>query len=113
MKSVKHSAVECITTTGDRMEGQPGCRGCFDVGFTRAKVLAASDKLDFIYCAGLFDYLSGVTPKAFVNLFFESRQPGRLVPALNMSDSKSFSLAQGFGQWSSSFWIQRMGALHG
>lgn len=69
MNSVKNSAVEYVTTTGDRSEGQRVRRGCFDVGFARAGALAAGGKFDFIYCTGRFDYLSGVTSKAIVNLF--------------------------------------------
>lgn len=97
-------------TTSDRIEGQPVRRGCLDVVFARAQALAANDLFDFIYCAGLFDYLSGVTPKAIVRLFWQS---GGLVLAADMNDSKSFSPAQGSGPWSGSFWTERMGALHG
>jgi hypothetical protein len=110
MNSVKDSTAGRVMTTSDRVEGQPVRRGCLDAVFARVKALAAGGKSDFIYCAGRFDYLVGVTSKAIVSLF---RQPGGLVRAANVNGSKSFSPAQGCGQWTSSFWIERRGALHG
>jgi hypothetical protein len=125
MNSVKHSAVEWVQAAGDRVEGRLVRRGCVAAAFgvassprilrtsERGKALAAGCKFDFIYCAGLFDYLPGVTPKATVNLFFEWRRPGGLGRVASVNDSKPFGAAQGCGQWGSSFWTERMGAIHG
>lgn len=51
---------------------------------------APDEKFDLIYCAGLFDYLSDATCKALVHLFAGSLEPGGLVVAANMNDSKPF-----------------------
>jgi len=121
MKSVKDSAVERITTTGDRIEGPPVRRSCFDVVASspgdlrtsaRARALSAGDQFDFIYCVGLFDYLSGVISKAIVKLFL-GRPPDGLVPVVNRNEKKAICPAPGCGPWRSSFWTERMGALHG
>jgi hypothetical protein len=125
MKSVKENALECITTSGDQIEGRPVRRGGFDAVFAtgispaisrkteRAGTLAVGGKVDFIYCATLFDYLSGVRSKTIVNLFFQWRQRSRLALVMNMNDSKLFWPASGGGPWKSSFRTERMGALHG
>lgn len=69
-----------MKAASDRGEGRTVRRGCFAVVFVvnspdilrtreRGKPLAVGAKFDFIYCAGLFDYLSGVTSKTIVNHF--------------------------------------------
>jgi hypothetical protein len=121
MNNVKDSAVERMTTTGDRIEGPPVRRNCFHAvasspGVLRtseqARAWAAGDKFDFIYCAGLFDYLSGVISKTIVNLFLW-RQPDGLVLVVNRKEEKAICPAQACGPWRSFFWTERMGALHG
>jgi extracellular factor (EF) 3-hydroxypalmitic acid methyl ester biosynthesis protein len=56
----------------------------------QGKALAAEQKFDVIYCAGLFDYLSDGTCKAIVNLFYGWLQRGGMVLVANMNDSKPF-----------------------
>ena len=43
-------------------------------------------KYDFVYCAGLFDYLSDTVCKRLMNLFYDSVAPGGLVVATNVAD---------------------------
>jgi len=52
--------------------------------------LAADQGYDLIYCSGLFDYLSGPTCRALVNLFYDWLRPGGTVIVANMNDSKPF-----------------------
>lgn len=56
---------------------------------TRRNDLGA-DKYDFIYCAGLFDYLAPDTCRALVNLWYDSLMPGGLMLIANMNDTKPF-----------------------
>ena len=56
----------------------------------QGKAVEPGQKYDFIYCAGLFDYLSDTTCKALVNLFFQWLHPGGLVLVANMNDSRPF-----------------------
>jgi extracellular factor (EF) 3-hydroxypalmitic acid methyl ester biosynthesis protein len=51
---------------------------------------APEQSFDFVYCAGLFDYLSNATCKALVELFYRWLTPGGLVAVANMHDSKPF-----------------------
>ena len=125
MNSVNDSAVDHITTTGDRIEGQPVRCLCFGAVLEvpelpailgtskRGKALAAGVKFDFIYCAGRFDYLFGVISKAVVKLFSGWRPSGDLMLMVKWNALKLFWPTQGCGQWSSFFGTERMGALHG
>lgn len=56
---------------------------------TRRNDLGA-EKYDFIYCAGLFDYLALDTARALVNLWHDSLAPGGLLLIANMNDTKPF-----------------------
>jgi len=56
----------------------------------RPEQLAAGPGYDLIYCGGLFDYLSEPTCRALVNLFYDWLQPGGMVVAANMNDTKPF-----------------------
>jgi extracellular factor (EF) 3-hydroxypalmitic acid methyl ester biosynthesis protein len=51
----------------------------------RADGLSRGNKFDFIYCAGLFDYLPDRTCKQLMTLFYQSLAPGGLVLATNVS----------------------------
>jgi extracellular factor (EF) 3-hydroxypalmitic acid methyl ester biosynthesis protein len=55
-----------------------------------------NEQYDFIYCAGLFDYLSEATCKSLVQLFARSVTAGGLVVVANMNDSKPFRI---FIEW--------------
>jgi extracellular factor (EF) 3-hydroxypalmitic acid methyl ester biosynthesis protein len=56
---------------------------------TRRNDLGA-EKYDFIYCAGLFDYLAPDTCRSLVNLWYDSLSPGGLLLIANMNDTKPF-----------------------
>ena len=45
---------------------------------------------DFIYCAGLFDYLPDRTCKQLMNIFYEWLAPGGLLAATNVDACKPF-----------------------
>jgi extracellular factor (EF) 3-hydroxypalmitic acid methyl ester biosynthesis protein len=45
-----------------------------------------SEPYDFVYCAGLFDYLSDQICKQLMNIFYEMLAPGGLLLATNVSD---------------------------
>jgi extracellular factor (EF) 3-hydroxypalmitic acid methyl ester biosynthesis protein len=47
-------------------------------------------KFDFIYCAGLFDYLPDRTCKMLMNIFYDWVAPGGLVVATNVADTQPF-----------------------
>ncbi len=49
-----------------------------------------AEKFDFIYCAGLFDYLALDTARSLVNLWYDSLAPGGLLLIANMNDTKPF-----------------------
>jgi extracellular factor (EF) 3-hydroxypalmitic acid methyl ester biosynthesis protein len=60
----------------------------------RSPVRAPDRSYDFIYCAGLFDYLSDAVCKRLMNIFYDMLAPGGLLLATNvieaMSDTKPF-----------------------
>lgn len=45
---------------------------------------------DFIYCAGLYDYLTVATGQALIDLWYEWLTPGGLLLVANMNDTKPF-----------------------
>jgi extracellular factor (EF) 3-hydroxypalmitic acid methyl ester biosynthesis protein len=47
-------------------------------------------KYDFIYCAGLFDYLAPDTCRAVISFGYDSLLPGGMLLIANMNDSKPF-----------------------
>jgi extracellular factor (EF) 3-hydroxypalmitic acid methyl ester biosynthesis protein len=47
-------------------------------------------KYDFVYCAGLFDYLSDRTCRQLMNIFYNWLAPGGLLLATNVNDTKPF-----------------------
>jgi len=49
-----------------------------------------SEKFDFIYCAGLFDYLPDRVCKELLAMFYEWLAPDGLVLTTNVVDSKPF-----------------------
>jgi extracellular factor (EF) 3-hydroxypalmitic acid methyl ester biosynthesis protein len=57
-----------------------------------AKVIAddSARKFDFIYCAGLFDYLPDRTCKQLNGVFFNNLAPGGLIVVTNVDDRKPF-----------------------
>ena len=52
-----------------------------------AKPKAEGNAYDFVYCAGLFDYLTDRTCKQLMNIFYTMTAPGGLVVATNVADS--------------------------
>jgi extracellular factor (EF) 3-hydroxypalmitic acid methyl ester biosynthesis protein len=52
--------------------------------------LGEAGKYDYIYCAGLFDYLSDRTCKQLMNIFYDWLVPGGLLVATNVDDCKPF-----------------------
>lgn len=51
-----------------------------------AKAHTNGKKYDFVYCAGLFDYLSDSVCRHLMNLFYELVAPGGLLIATNVAD---------------------------
>jgi extracellular factor (EF) 3-hydroxypalmitic acid methyl ester biosynthesis protein len=45
-----------------------------------------SEPYDFVYCAGLFDYLSDQICRQLMSIFYEMLAPGGLLLATNVSD---------------------------
>ena len=56
----------------------------------RARDGKGGEKFDFIYCAGLFDYLAPDTCRALTDLWQKSLFPGGLLLFANMNDTKPF-----------------------
>lgn len=56
-------------------------------GRNRASDQPPEDQYDFIYCAGLFDYLSQSACKHLMNVFYELLAPGGLLVATNVDSS--------------------------
>jgi extracellular factor (EF) 3-hydroxypalmitic acid methyl ester biosynthesis protein len=52
--------------------------------------VGAEGNYDYIYCAGLFDYLSDRTCKQLMNIFYDWLVPGGLLIATNVDDCKPF-----------------------
>ena len=52
---------------------------------------ATGEPYDYIYCAGLFDYLSDSVCKRLMNVFYEMLAPGGLLLATNASDALNSS----------------------
>jgi len=52
---------------------------------------AAGEPYDYIYCAGLFDYLSDSVCKQIMNIFYEMLAPGGLLLATNATDALNCS----------------------
>jgi extracellular factor (EF) 3-hydroxypalmitic acid methyl ester biosynthesis protein len=51
----------------------------------------AAVQYDFVYCAGLFDYLTGQVCKRLMNIFYNLLAPGGLLVATNVSDTMNSS----------------------
>jgi len=51
----------------------------------RSESLGSEGKFDFVYCAGLFDYLSDRTCKQLLGLFYDWLNPGGLLLATNVT----------------------------
>ncbi|MGD0743767.1 MAG: class I SAM-dependent methyltransferase [Verrucomicrobiota bacterium] len=51
----------------------------------------SENQYDFIYCAGLFDYLSDNVCKQLMNIFYEMLGPGGLLLATNVNDALNIS----------------------
>src|SRR6185369_6725094 len=49
------------------------------------------NQYDFVYCAGLFDYLSDAVCKRLMNTFYDMLAPGGLLVATNVSDAMNDS----------------------
>jgi extracellular factor (EF) 3-hydroxypalmitic acid methyl ester biosynthesis protein len=45
---------------------------------------------DFVYCTGLFDYLSDHTCRQLMNIFYDQLAPGGLLVVTNVDDYKPF-----------------------
>jgi extracellular factor (EF) 3-hydroxypalmitic acid methyl ester biosynthesis protein len=54
---------------------------------TRAGAALAQQQYDYVYCAGLFDYLSNEVCKRLMNIFYDMIAPGGLLLATNVSDA--------------------------
>jgi extracellular factor (EF) 3-hydroxypalmitic acid methyl ester biosynthesis protein len=52
---------------------------------------AAKPQYDFVYCAGLFDYLPDPTCKQLMNIFYAYLAPGGLLVATNVNDALNAS----------------------
>jgi len=50
----------------------------------------AADAYDFVYCAGLFDYMSDRICKKLMNIFYQMLAPGGLLLATNVDAAKPF-----------------------
>jgi extracellular factor (EF) 3-hydroxypalmitic acid methyl ester biosynthesis protein len=50
-------------------------------------VVGTGRSYDFIYCAGLFDYLSDRTCRQLMNIFYDWLAPGGLLLATNVNDT--------------------------
>jgi extracellular factor (EF) 3-hydroxypalmitic acid methyl ester biosynthesis protein len=57
---------------------------------TRPGPELASGSYDFVYCAGLFDYMSDRICKRLMNIFYDLLAPGGLLVATNVDASKPF-----------------------
>ena len=57
----------------------------------RALRHASGEPYDYIYCAGLFDYLSDSVCKQLMNIFYEMLAPGGLLLATNATDALNCS----------------------
>ncbi len=55
-----------------------------------AAAVVTKETYDFVYCAGLYDYLADATCKALVQVFYNMIEPGGLVCVANMHDAKPF-----------------------
>ena len=53
----------------------------------RAVKLPPAEQYDFVYCAGLFDYLSDQVCRKLMNIMYESVAPGGLLVATNVEPS--------------------------
>ena len=51
---------------------------------TRRKDIPASEAFDFVYCAGLFDYLSDKVCSRLLQLFYQWTKPGKLILTTNV-----------------------------
>jgi extracellular factor (EF) 3-hydroxypalmitic acid methyl ester biosynthesis protein len=52
---------------------------------------SSKEQYDYIYCAGLFDYLSDNICKQLMNIFYEMLAPGGLLLATNATDALNSS----------------------
>ena len=52
-----------------------------------SKPIGSPAKYDFVYCAGLFDYLPDQVCKRLMNIFYDLLAPGGLLVATNVDDS--------------------------
>jgi extracellular factor (EF) 3-hydroxypalmitic acid methyl ester biosynthesis protein len=57
---------------------------------TKPSVGTNMAKYDFVYCAGLFDYLTDRTCRQLMNIFHSWLAPGGLLLATNVNDTKPF-----------------------
>jgi extracellular factor (EF) 3-hydroxypalmitic acid methyl ester biosynthesis protein len=53
----------------------------------RSKQRSPGSQYDFVYCAGLFDYLTDEVCKQLMNIFYEMLAPGGLLLATNVNDA--------------------------
>lgn len=92
--------VQHITQTLDQIKRQSGAQTPVQVvkksvhhvikEGTKPSVGTDPAKYDFIYCAGLFDYLSDRTCRQLMNIFYNWLAPGGLLLATNVTDTKPF-----------------------
>lgn len=54
---------------------------------SRAGQVSGDNQYDFVYCAGLFDYLSDQVCKRLMNIFYDMVRPGGLLLATNVDNS--------------------------
>ena len=52
-----------------------------------ARIDADTPKFDYVYCAGLFDYLSDSVCRSLMEIFYDMLEPGGLLVATNASDA--------------------------
>jgi extracellular factor (EF) 3-hydroxypalmitic acid methyl ester biosynthesis protein len=92
--------VQHITRTLDQIKGQSGAQTPIQVikrsvhhiikEGNKPSVGTETNKYDFVYCAGLFDYLSDRTCRQLMNIFYNWLAPGGLLLATNVNDTKPF-----------------------
>jgi extracellular factor (EF) 3-hydroxypalmitic acid methyl ester biosynthesis protein len=63
---------------------------------SRSVVTPGDGKYDFIYCAGLFDYLPDSVCRRLVEIFFKNLAPGGLLLTTNVSAVKPFHISMDY-----------------
>jgi len=65
----------------------------------RTNKYADTDRYDFIYCAGLFDYLSNKVCRTLMDIFYDMLSPGGLIVATNVDVHPARGEMECFLEW--------------